>query len=114
MRKGVLATYGTPLELKSEFGSALQFTILVEPEDVETTNASILKYFDDCINWVKVDSGEAGNVTVKIERMKQQLEEDGGVDIQVLADFVAWLENKEVCRKHLSMGSRTVHWKRYF
>jgi ABC-type multidrug transport system fused ATPase/permease subunit len=98
MRKGELAAYGTPLELKSEFGSALQFTILVERQDVEKTNASILKYFDDCIQWVKVDSGEAGNITVKIERIKQQLEEDEGVDVQVLADFVAWLENKEVSK----------------
>jgi hypothetical protein len=98
MRKGELAAYGTPLELKSEFGSALQFTILVEREDVEKTNASILKYFDDCIVWVKVDSGEAGNITVKIEKIKQQLEEDEGVDVQTLADFVAWLENKEVSK----------------
>jgi ABC-type multidrug transport system fused ATPase/permease subunit len=98
MRKGELAAYGSPLELKSEFGSALQFTILVEREDVETTNASILKYFDDCINWIKVDSGEAGNITVKIEKIKQQQEEDEGVDVQVLADFVAWLENKEVSK----------------
>jgi hypothetical protein len=98
MRKGELAAYGTPLELKSEFGSALQFTILVEREDVEKTSAFILKYFEDCIHWVKVDSGEAGNITVKIEKIKQELEEDEGVDVQALADFVAWLENKEVSK----------------
>jgi hypothetical protein len=98
MRKGALAAYGTPLELKSEFGSALQFTILVEPEDVEKTNAEIQKYFGDCINWVKVDSGEAGNITVKILKIKQELEEDEGVDVKVLPDFVAWLENKEVSK----------------
>jgi ABC-type multidrug transport system fused ATPase/permease subunit len=95
MRKGVLGAYGTPLELKSEFGSALQFTCLVEPEDVEKTNASIQKYFGDCIKWVKVDPGEAGNITVKIVKIKQQLEDEEGVDVQVLAGFVAWLENKE-------------------
>jgi hypothetical protein len=66
MRKGELAAYGTPFELKSEFGSALQFTTLVASEDVVKANASIHKYFGDCINWVKVDSGE-----VKIEKIKQ-------------------------------------------
>jgi ABC-type multidrug transport system ATPase subunit len=94
MRKGELAAYGTTLELKSEFGSALQFTILVASEDVEKTNAPIQKYCGDCIDWVKVDSGEAGNITVKI---KKGLEEEG-VDGQVLADFVAWLENKEASK----------------
>jgi hypothetical protein len=93
MRKGVLGAYGTPLELKSKFGSALQFTCLVEPEEVEKTNASILKYFRRL-----VDPGEAGSISVKILKIKHELEDDEGVDVEVLAGFVAWLESKEVSK----------------
>jgi ABC-type multidrug transport system ATPase subunit len=94
MRKGELAAFGTPLELKSEYGSALQFSLLVERDDASTTKEAILERFTNAHDWVAVDAGDAGNITVKIHRVRQGNEEEG-VGVEELADFVSWLESDE-------------------
>lgn len=94
MRKGELAAYGTPLELKSEYGSALQFALLVEKADTEATKDSIINRFSKSADWVAVDAGEAGNITVKIQKVRQEKEE-GGVDVDELTSFVSWLEGED-------------------
>ena len=94
VRKGELAAFGSPLELKSEFGSALQFSILVDRSVVDATKQTILKKFSGCEKWVTVDAGDAGNITVNIQKIRQENDEDG-VDVTLLSDFVAWLESDE-------------------
>ena len=94
MRKGDLAAFGTPLELKSEHGSALQFSLLVPSEQVSRAERDIQKHFKDYQKWTEVNAGEAGNIVVKIGKIKQA-KNDQGVDSGVLTDFVAWLEDEE-------------------
>ena len=94
MRKGELAAWGSPLELKSQHGSALQFSVIVEKAKVATTEATIRSHFGSLIKWVKVDAGEAGNIRVTIQKI-QQNERDDGVDVVTLTNFVAWLEDSE-------------------
>jgi hypothetical protein len=95
MRKGSLAAHGTPLELKAEYGSALQFTLFVESQRVREAEKEIIRHFKDFQESTEVVAGEAGNITVKISKIRQT-DEDEGVDVHVLTDFVAWLENKDV------------------
>lgn len=92
MRKGELAAFGTPLELKSEYGSALQFSLLVEKNGIAATKEAILERFKNSLEWVAVDAGEAGNITVKIQRVRQD-EDEEGVDVDDLSNFVCWLES---------------------
>ena len=93
MRKGELAAYGTPLELKSEYGSPLQFTCLVPSQLVEQAKRDIKRHFEEYAKYVEVVSGEAGNITVKITAI-QDAKGGEGVDVDVLTDFVVWLEDE--------------------
>jgi ABC-type multidrug transport system ATPase subunit len=57
MRKGKLAAFGLPLQLKTEHGSALQFLLLVPKEAVNEAKNQILKQFVDAADWAVVDPG---------------------------------------------------------
>lgn len=90
-RKGELAAFGTPLQLKTEYGSALQFSILVEKKDLDCANMEIKNFFRDSKKWVEVESSDAGNILIKI----LALDEDNGgrgVPVQTLIEFVKWLD----------------------
>jgi len=91
MRKGELAAFGTPLELKSDHGSALQFSILVDSAKVQETENKILQIFEDERSAVAVESGDAGNITVNIERIGSDT--STGVEVATLTSFVEWLES---------------------
>ena len=92
MRKGEIAACGTPLELKADYGTALQFSLVVPPEHVETTRYATLVHFANSQEWIEVDAGDAGNITVKIKQVRQDETKSSGVSVNQLADFVAWLE----------------------
>ena len=94
MRKGELAAWGSPLELKSEHGSALQFSVIVDKSKVSNTEVNIRSHFGSLMKWVKIDAGEAGNIKVTIQKI-QQIERDDGIDVVTLTNFVAWLEDSE-------------------
>jgi ABC-type multidrug transport system ATPase subunit len=94
MRKGELAAFGSPLQLKTEHGSALQFSLLVPKEAVNETNDLILKYFADAAEWVVVDPGEAGNVVVNVQKISRN-DGDEGVGVDLLSGFVTWLEGDD-------------------
>jgi ABC-type multidrug transport system ATPase subunit len=95
MRHGQLAAWGSPLELKSEHGSALQFTALVDKDKVASTVANVDNHFVSTKKWVSVDAGEAGNITVTIQKI-QQGESMDGVSADTLTKFVAWLEDSSL------------------
>jgi len=92
VRKGQVAAFGSPLNLKSEHGSALCFSILVDAEHVDTTANSISLRFKKFGDVVDVVSEEAGNLTVKIRKVVNH-EVDDAVTVKALTDFVAWLED---------------------
>lgn len=92
MRKGELAAVGSPLELKSEHGSALQFDILVEKVNTERTETNIKDIFQKESQFVSVTSGDVGNITVKIDEVGNQ---NSGVSVEALASFVSWLERDD-------------------
>jgi hypothetical protein len=94
MRKGELAAYGTPLELKSKYGSPLQFTLLVEKENVRTAQDGVLSHFKEFYKDISFACGDAGNITVKIGKIKGNDDREG-VDVVALADFVGWLDDKD-------------------
>ena len=93
LRKGELAALGSPLELKSEHGSAFQFSILVGKADIETTEGKIKEMFQDRSDFVSVISGDSGDITVKIDQIQNERSNHiDGVQVDSLSNFIAWLE----------------------
>jgi hypothetical protein len=88
MKEGNLAALGTPIELKSEHGSAIQFSILVDKHNVRRTELDIKDIFKTLSDVVTISSSEdVGNITVKIESLDEVMETDK------LSKFVSWLES---------------------
>jgi ABC-type multidrug transport system fused ATPase/permease subunit len=94
MRKGELAAWGSPLELKTEHGSALQFSLMVDKARVAHTEQSIRSHFADTLQWIKIEAGDAGNITVNILKI-QQSSGERGVGAATLSNFVGWLDSEE-------------------
>jgi ABC-type uncharacterized transport system ATPase subunit len=94
MRKGELAAWGSPLELKTEHGSALQFSLMVDKAHVARTERTIRTHFADTLQWIKIEAGEAGNITVNILKIQQSSGEQG-VGATTLSNFVGWLDSEE-------------------
>ena len=96
MRKGELAASGTPLQLKAEHGSALQFSILVDKSDVESTEVAVKGFFAGTPEGsFDFEIGEAGNVTLTIHKIDQGSGQENGVPADLLSKFVAWLVSDE-------------------
>ena len=94
LRKGELAAFGSPLSLKSDHGSELQFSLLVHKNSVANAERTILEFFKNSSDWVRVNAGEAGNVAVNIDKICSD-EEIDGVPVKLLSDFVTWLESDD-------------------
>ena len=94
IRKGELAALGSPLQLKTDHGSALQFSILVNKEKLEEATAYIKKFFKDASDSVDIQASDTGNIVVKIASLKQKGKETG-VDPSKLPAFVGWLDSDE-------------------
>jgi ABC-type multidrug transport system ATPase subunit len=94
VRKGELAALGSPLQLKADHGTALQFAVLVEKEDLDNTVEFIKQFFADDKDSVEVEITTAGNVDVKILKLQQD-EDEQGVAVELLSEFVGWLDSEE-------------------
>lgn len=100
MKDGKLAALGSPLELKSNHGSVIQFNVLVDKDEVDETQRMINRIFSEHLDVIEVGNGDAGNITVRVENIKTQLTEasnngkEKGVDVKVLTRFVEWLESE--------------------
>ena len=108
MKNGEMAANGSPLELKAGYGSAIQFSVLVEKEDVAMTEERIREMFADYIQFVSITGSDAGSLMVKFEKIQSDL--DGhreGIPVSTLTKFVAWLESDEsrVCEYGFSNSS---------
>ena len=107
MRKGELAAWGTPLELKAEHASALQFTLLVEKENVGNATASIRGHFEGGMDWVKISAGDAGNITVTIMNVQESPGQQG-IPVDVLTNFVTWLDDPESGTKEYGFANGSL------
>ncbi|EEC45337.1 predicted protein, partial [Phaeodactylum tricornutum CCAP 1055/1] len=103
MRKGKFAAVGTPLELKAEHGSALQFSVLVEPELVSTTESSIRDRFAQYKEFFTLTAGSAGNLSANIRRVSKTDGEEG-VDVDTLTEFVACFACTDELDLHVPKG----------
>ncbi len=89
MKKGELAAKGTPLELKSEYGAALQFSLLVEKGNVEKTESSIKEMLRQRSESISLTSSpDSGNITVKFDNVDDTC-------TTILSNFVSWLESED-------------------
>ena len=83
MRKGTLAALGTPLELKTEHGSAFQFSILVDEQYMRRTEEKIKDIFNIQSKYVSISSFvDTGNIAVKVKTL------DGLLGHNELTEFV--------------------------
>ena len=98
MKKGQVAACGSPLQLKSEHGSSIQFSLLIDQENLEHTVGLIRERFSGFEEWVEIQQGGTGNASVIISKILSQ-ESDGmspgGVDVETLADFVSFMESED-------------------
>lgn len=93
LNEGSLVAFGTPLELKSKYGSAIQFSLITDKEKVDSVEESIKEKFSDSMNWINMKSGQSGYITLTIKKIARQDEmSDEGVPVAVLSDFVRFLE----------------------
>ncbi|KAL7580790.1 hypothetical protein ACA910_001068 [Epithemia clementina (nom. ined.)] len=99
MCKGQVAARGSPLELKKEHGSSLQFSLMLDQQNLEPTIALIWEQFAGYEEWVTIEHGGTGNVTVAITKIQEgsNSESDGtsegGLSVDTLADFASFLES---------------------
>ena len=93
---GTLAAFGSPLELKSKYGSSLQFTLICDKNDQQAVEQSVKDIFADSLSFVAFDSSTSGYSTVTVKKVLKYVvesEEQGdGVSVPSLLAFIEWLE----------------------
>eukprot|EP00339_Tiarina_fusa_P012759 CAMPEP_0117055772 /NCGR_PEP_ID=MMETSP0472-20121206/38691_1 /TAXON_ID=693140 ORGANISM="Tiarina fusus, Strain LIS" /NCGR_SAMPLE_ID=MMETSP0472 /ASSEMBLY_ACC=CAM_ASM_000603 /LENGTH=1686 /DNA_ID=CAMNT_0004771953 /DNA_START=109 /DNA_END=5169 /DNA_ORIENTATION=- len=94
IRKGELAAFGSPLQLKTEHGTSLQFSLLADKEAVVETEASVRNFFSNSQEFIDIETSAAGTIVLKILKLKQK-EGDEGLDVSELAAFAGWLDSEE-------------------
>lgn len=92
MKKGELVALGSPLELKTQHGTALQFSVLVEKSEIQRTVSQIREHFKTANEWIDLKFSDAGNITVTIKKIQEKDSRDG-IDVSLLTSFVRWLES---------------------
>lgn len=92
LRSGELAAFGSPLQLKTEHGTALQFSILVDKSCLEEAKSYVNSFFNDNHDSVEIQSSDTGTILVKIAALKNH-DNDAGIRVETLTSFVAWLDD---------------------
>ncbi len=113
LNEGNLVALGTPLELKSKYGSAIQFSLITDKEKVGNVEESIKEIFsntqtlspapplgDDEIHAtaqnISIMSSQSGCITLTIKKIARQDEiDDEGVPVTVLSEFIRFLEEDD-------------------
>ena len=82
--------------LDAGYSSAIQFSVLVEKEDVAMTEESIKIVFADYIQFVSITGSDACSLMIKFEKIQNDLDGDREViPVSTLTNSVAWLESDE-------------------
>ena len=94
---GTLAAFGSPLELKTKYGSSLQFSLICDKKDQEAVEQMVSDIFADS-PYIELDSSTSGYSTVTVKKVCKdnvESEEQGdGVPLTSLLAFLDWLENE--------------------
>lgn len=95
LNHGALAALGSPLELKTKYGSALQFSLICEKENVSVVEMEVNTTFSDSLEHVTFQAG-SGNCTITIKKVCKDPEsfEGEGVAVASLSAFIKWLEDE--------------------
>ena len=103
MCNGELAAFGSPLDLKTQHGSALQLSIICEKEDVTAVEDYIKRAFGESLSFVEFESSTSGYCTLTIRKVYKAAvgqavyDKDGGregVFITDLSSFIGWCEDE--------------------
>ncbi len=96
---GTVAAFGSPLELKTTYGSALQFSLICDKGDIESVEESVQNIFGDFFSLVEFKAGGTGYSTVTIKKVCREGGSCGegpgeGVPFAALSEFIGWLEDE--------------------
>lgn len=129
---GKLVASGSPLELKHEYGSAVQFSVIVEKQHIHEVKAHISRHFSvaeemniesirssyevkehtdsnfsAAEDWINIESSDSGYITVSIKKVKQN-RDDEGVDPSTLSAFIGWLEQEDTPVMEFSLSNSSL------
>lgn len=104
---GELAAFGSPLQLKHEHGSHVQFSIVVGKDLVESVTGHIKIHFADAQEWISLQSSTSGYLTLNIERVKRS-SDDEGVEASSLGSFIGWLEQEDCPVKEFTISNSSL------
>ena len=91
MCDGKLVASGSPLQLKHEFGSAVQFSVVTKKtEEVAVHTKS---HFASVKEWIALECSD-GYLTLQIQKVTRNSDEEG-VEVSLLASYMGWLEDEE-------------------
>ena len=72
MANGSLHAYGSPLELKTKHGSALQFTLICDKENAAAVEEAVKHtYFADSLPFIEYSASESGYATLVIKKVSK-------------------------------------------
>ncbi|KAL7536544.1 hypothetical protein ACHAXR_007230, partial [Thalassiosira sp. AJA248-18] len=94
MAHGTLNAYGSPLELKTKYGSALQFSIISEKEHATVVEEEVNNVFADSLSYIEYDGGDSGYSTLTIKKVCKGLGGSRGVSPVAPAVAVPVLQGK--------------------
>lgn len=72
MCQGKLEAYGSPLELKTKHGSALQINLIYEKEEAEAVKEAVQSTFADSLSYIEFDASESGYSTLTIKKVYKE------------------------------------------
>lgn len=107
MKEGELAAFGSPLELKKAYGSALQFSLLVDTSRTSEIEGFIREFFEGRQASIIVESSKAGTIVVKIAALKDT-EDAEGIELKSLTDFVHWLDSEASAVSEYSFSNSSL------
>ena len=100
---GTVAAFGSPLELKTTYGSALQFSLICDKGNIESVEESVKNIFGDLSLFVEFKASGTGYSTLTIKKVCKDHGEGGscgggpgeGVPVAALSAFIGWLEDDD-------------------
>jgi ABC-type multidrug transport system ATPase subunit len=104
---GKLVASGSPLELKHQYGSAVQLSIISGKQHAEEVSARIASHFATAQEWIDSSSSDSGYITLNIKKIKR-ISEDEGVEPSSLASFIGWIEGEDSPVQEFSLSNSSL------